>query len=395
MSTVKHTIGARYKSAKESEKQLLYDILENFTDSFNPAKANGFTGSFNFSITCNHKPENFTIEVNNNSFKLLSEAQAEISYLNIACSFETFSNITLNRFNPVFDILKGKIKLDRGIFSIGRFSKFGNLFSNRKIALNLPTTIDHPTQWKKPDKILLVNGSPRINASTKTILNWFKEGLPEDKTEVLDVSSLKMNKCLHCFKCWTDNPNYCVMKDDAAIFREKITHADLIIFFVPLSYGTMPSDMKRAMERLMPETTPYFYENKNWKGTAHPLHRHQKTQSFLQFLVWGFPELKHGSILEASFNEWATHSHKNNLGCINRPGVNSILSDPRLHFTRQKIKDAILQLAKSVYNSGTIPQKQKKIIEAEYQNMNDWRFFATKYWMNKFKTDYWNNLLTF
>jgi multimeric flavodoxin WrbA len=390
MRAKKHVIGARFKTTLESERELLYDILENFADTYNPKKAKSFSGDFNFSIVCENKPENFSIKVNNGTFEILPQAFSKNPYLNIQCDFETFSRITLNQFNPVFDILKGKIKLDKGIFSLPRFTRFGFLFSNRAIDLTLPTGIRHAKHWESPEKILLVNGSPRRNASTKTILNWFKEGLPEGKTEVLDISSLKMNKCIHCFKCWTDNPNDCILKDDGAIFREKITNADLIIFFVPLSWGTMPSDMKKAMERLMPETTPFFYENKQWKATAHPLHKHQKAQSFLQFLVWGFPEKKHGKILEATFNEWATHSHKNNLGTINRPGVNTILSDPRLHFVRQKIKKAIIDTAKTIYATGKIPKDKKKLIEKQYQNMDEWRFFATRYWVNKFKTDYWN-----
>lgn len=383
-------IAARYQTGQESEKELLYDILENFSDTFNPNKAKSFTGNFQFSIICDNLPESFVIKVNTENFEILPNKTIENPYLLIECGFEMFCNVTLNQFNPVFDILTGKIKLDKGILSIGRFAKFGSLFSNREIELTLPTKIIHPSKWKKPDKILLANGSPRRNASTKVMLEWFKAGLPQDKTEVLDISSLKMNKCLHCFKCWTDKPNDCVMNDDASLFRKKIRNADLIIFFVPLSWATMPSDMKKAMERLMPETTPFFYENKKWKATAHPLHKFQKSQSFLQFLVWGFPERKHGRLLEATFSEWATHSYKNNLGSIVRPGVNTILSDPRLHTARKQIKEAMHETAKSIYETGKIPKDKKKIIEKQYQDFKAWRFFATKFWVNKFKTDYWN-----
>jgi putative NADPH-quinone reductase len=386
----REVIGAKYKTCQESEKELLADILDNFPQTFNSEKAKSFSGDFQFLIECDNQIEQFVIKVRNTQFDILPNSFSKNPYLNIECSFEMFTNITLNQFSPILDILSGKIKLDKGLFSLLRFAKFGALFSNRETDLHLPIELHHPAHWEKPQKILLVNGSPRKNASTKVMLDWFKEGLPVENTEVIDVSSLKMNKCLHCFRCWTDNPNDCVLDDDGTLFRDKITSADLIVFFVPLSWASMPSDMKKAMERLMPETTPYFYENKNWHGTAHPLHPYQKPQAFLQFLVWGFPERKHGKILEATFNEWATHSQKKNLGAIARPGVNTILSDPRLHKARKIIKEAIRQTAKSVYETGKIPKKQKKIIEKQYLDLNDWRFFATNYWVNKFKTDYWN-----
>lgn len=306
-------------------------------------------------------------------------------------TFETFCNITLGKFNPVPDILGGKIQFDRNLLSIGRFAKFGAIFSIRAVEIKLPTAIPHAGEWKQPENILLVNGSPRKNGSAKLMLEWFREGLPGGNIEVLDVSSLKIGRCLHCYKCWTDHPDRCVIKDDASEFGEKIDAADLIVFFVPLSYSTMPSDMKRAMERLFPETTPFFYHNRKTGLTAHPVKKNRKSHAFLQFLVWGFPEMTHGRILEENFDEWAKHSHKNILGSIRRPDINMILGDPRLQPEREKIQNATASLARSIFETGKISSREKRIIEKEdYVSKKDFHFYATNYWMHRFKTDYWN-----
>jgi multimeric flavodoxin WrbA len=387
----KNTIGALYKSTEIIEKKLLLDILENFGDNFNEKKAKGFNGIFQLSILCDGQIQNHLVIVDKSGLTLKNDMVCENPFLKIECDFEMFCNITLGKFNPIVDVVNGKIKLDRGLLSLVRFAKFGSLLSNREIDLKFPTTIKHPVSWKKPEKILLVNGSPRRSGSTKLMLEWFKEGLPAENTEVLDISSLKIGKCLHCFKCWTNHPNECVIDDDAKIFRQKIDEADLIVFFVPVSYASMPSDMKRALERLMPETTPFFYNHKTWNATAHPVHKHKKPQAFLQFLVWGFPEMKHGNILEENFNEWATHSHKINLGSIKRPGINMILGDPRLQSVRLKIKNATIELASSVYNFGLVLKEKKEIIQKpDYISVKDFQFYATNYWIKRFKTDYWN-----
>lgn len=387
----KETIGALYKSTEIGEKKLLFEILENFNDSFNSKKAKGFKGSFHFIILCKEETAEFTIQVHNNQFRILHDYMDTAPYLKVMCSFETFCNITLGNFNPVVDIISGKIKLKKGILDLARFAKFGTLFSYREIDLQLPTSISHSQIWKKPQNILLVNGSPRKSASTKLMLDWFKEGIPSEKVDIIDVSSLKIARCLHCFKCWTDHPNICVIEDDAKIFREKIDKADLIVFFVPLSYGTMPSDMKRALERLFPETTPFFYHNTKTGLTAHPVQKNKKSQAFLQFLVWGFPEMHHGRILEENFNEWANHSHKNIIGTIKRSGINMILGDPRLQPVRDKIRKAIIKTAQAIYETGHIPFGYKKVIEKEdYVSKKDFHFYATKYWVKRFKTDYWN-----
>ena len=387
----KETIGALYKSTELSEKNLLNDILSTISDSFHKQKAKDFSGSFHFTLECDGEETEFSIQVNNSDLKIIPDYADSNPYLNIRCSFETFCNITLGNFNPVVDIVEGKIQLDKGLLSLMRFAKFGSLFSFREIDLKLPTSIKHPESWVKPGKILLINGSPRKNASTRLMLDWFKEGLPSDKTDVIDVSTLKVARCLHCFKCWTDHPGKCVIDDDATLVRRKINEAELIVFFVPLSIGTMPSDLKRLMERLFPETTPFFFYSDEWKATAHPVHKNRKSQAFMQFLVWGFPEMKHGRLLEENFREWTTHSQRNNLGSISRPGINMILGDPRMQFIRKKIRRATMDVATSVYESGIIPKDKKAIIEKEnYISLKDFHFYATKYWIKRFKTDYWN-----
>ena len=385
------TIGALYQKTDISEKDLLLDILENFSDSFNTEKARNFNGSFHFLVLCDGNYEEFTIQVKDQDFQVIHDYRDTNPYLKLKCSFETFCSITLGKSKPMLDILSGKIALDKGLFSIARFAKFGALFSNRIIDLSLPTSIDHSGSWAQPKNILLVNGSPRKKGSTKLMLEWFRDGLPGGNVEILDVSSLKIGRCLHCYKCWTDHPNECVLKDDAEKFREKIDKADLIVFFVPLSYSSMPSDMKRAMERLFPETTPFFYHNTKTKLTAHPVQKNKRSQAFLQFLVWGFPEISHGRILEENFNEWAKHSHKNMLGSIRRPGINMILGDPRLQPVRKNIQMATASVAQSIFETGKIPLKEKRIIEKEdYVSKKDFQFYATRYWMKRFKTDYWN-----
>jgi multimeric flavodoxin WrbA/putative sterol carrier protein len=388
---MKELIGALYKDTELPEKSMLFDLIKDLIDSFDPQKAEGFNGIFQFEIKCDDELVWFLIEVKDKKLIVELEKKVDRAYLEIKCNFETFCQITLGKFNPLVFILNGKIKLSKGLLSLLRFAKLDSLLSNRKVTLKLPTTIKHAKNWIEPKKILLVNGSPRLNGSTKLMLNWFHEGLPAEITDVIDISSLNISKCLNCYKCWTDHPGRCVLNDDAKIFRQKIDEADLIVFFVPLSYATMPSDMKKAFERLFPETTPFFYNNREWNATAHPLHPNKKSQSFLQFLVWGFPEMKHGRILEDNFIEWTLHSHKNYLGSIKRPGINMILGDPRLQFERRKIKKAIIEIAKSIHKTGKIPPKSKVVVEnLDYYSTKDFNFFATNYWLKRFKTDYWN-----
>ena len=390
----KETIGALYKSTEISEKSLLLEILESFNVGFNKQKAKDFRGSFQFIIICDGSDVLFTIQVSDSDFRIIHDSMDTNPFLQVKCSFEMFCNITLGDFNPVTATLSGKIKLHNGIFSLPALAKFGSFFSYREIDLKLPISIEHSKTWIKPQNILLVNGSPRKDGSTRLMLEWFREGLPADQAsiDVIDISTLKIGKCLHCFKCWTDHPNVCVTNDDAGIFIQKMNDADLIVFFIPLSVFNMPSELKAALERSFSQTTPFFYNNKKLNATGHPVQQNKKSQAFLQFLVWGFPEMKYGNVLEDNLNIWASHSCKQNLGCIKRPGVNMLLGDPRMQFVRRKIKTAVADVASSVYHTGIIPKDKKAIIEkVDYISTKDFRFYATHYWINHFKTTFWNN----
>jgi uncharacterized protein YutD len=69
----KETVGVLYKSTEVQEKQLLLDILDNFKDSFNKKKADGFSGSFHFSIRCDGTDVEFTIRIHDSEFQILPD----------------------------------------------------------------------------------------------------------------------------------------------------------------------------------------------------------------------------------------------------------------------------------------------------------------------------------
>ena len=78
-------------------------------------------------------------------------------------------------------------------------------------------------------KILLINGSPKGNASNSVRLaNAFIEGFQaetEKSDEViideLNLSSLKIASCKGCFSCWKTTPGECCIKDDMQMIIQK------------------------------------------------------------------------------------------------------------------------------------------------------------------------------
>ncbi len=72
--------------------------------------------------------------------------------------------------------------------------------------------------WKKPNKILVINGSPRRkNGLTYFYLQYLIKGIEQTgvEVEVIDIYDKKFNiePCRGCFTCWTKTKGKCVIED--------------------------------------------------------------------------------------------------------------------------------------------------------------------------------------
>lgn len=103
-------------------------------------------------------------------------------------------------------------------------------------------------------KILVLNGSPRKNGSTASLINAFTEGAEGAGHEVnnLYLNSMNINGCLACEKC-SQNGGECVQKDDMGIVYEAYEWADVIVLASPQFWGTISGQLKIVVDRLYAE----------------------------------------------------------------------------------------------------------------------------------------------
>ncbi|EKE40797.1 iron-sulfur flavoprotein, putative [Entamoeba nuttalli P19] len=102
-------------------------------------------------------------------------------------------------------------------------------------------------------KVLLINGSPRENGNTFTMLSWVKEGLEKEgiNTEIYQLGRKDIKTCKSCWgcmktgKCWQQDP---VMDE----LLEKIIAADGIIIGSPTYYADVPGVVKTFIDRTVP-----------------------------------------------------------------------------------------------------------------------------------------------
>ena len=121
-------------------------------------------------------------------------------------------------------------------------------------------------------KVYGINGSPRKNNNTATLLKKALEGVqastPNVETEIINLYDLKFTGCKSCFACkLLDGKSYgkCAVKDDLYEVLEKLSQADGIIFGSPIYFGDVTGELRSFLERLL---FPYLVYDKNHTSLA-------------------------------------------------------------------------------------------------------------------------------
>lgn len=93
-------------------------------------------------------------------------------------------------------------------------------------------------------KVLSVNGGPRKNWNTDTLLQKALEGAKSvgAQTETVHLYDLNYKGCTSCFACKRKNSKYvghCAMKDDLSRVLEKVLESDVLFLGSPIYFGNV------------------------------------------------------------------------------------------------------------------------------------------------------------
>ncbi|EHI96896.1 NADPH-dependent FMN reductase [Clostridium sp. DL-VIII] len=105
-------------------------------------------------------------------------------------------------------------------------------------------------------KVIAINGSPRKNKNTATLLTKALEGASSfgAETELIHLYDQNYKGCVSCFACkLKDGKSYgkCALKDDLTPILEKVSSADAIILGSPIYLHSVTSAMRSFLERLV------------------------------------------------------------------------------------------------------------------------------------------------
>lgn len=105
-------------------------------------------------------------------------------------------------------------------------------------------------------KAIAVNGSPRKNWNTDTLLQKALDGAKSvgAQTEAVHLYDLNFKGCISCFACKRKNAKHaghCAMRDDLTNVLNRILESDVLLLGSPIYFGNVTGEMRSFLERLL------------------------------------------------------------------------------------------------------------------------------------------------
>ncbi len=101
-------------------------------------------------------------------------------------------------------------------------------------------------------KILVLNGSPRKNGATASLIKAFAEGAKEAGDEIREeyIHGMEIRNCIGCDSCMKSHAG-CVQKDEGmAKIYDDLSWCDVIVFASPVFFGNFTAQLKAVIDRM-------------------------------------------------------------------------------------------------------------------------------------------------
>ena len=100
--------------------------------------------------------------------------------------------------------------------------------------------------------ILILNGAPRKNGSTASLIKAFMEGaiLSGNDVHEIYIHGMNINNCLGCDVCMNTHEG-CVQKDEGmAKIYDELEWCDTVVFASPVYFGYFTAQLKTVIDRM-------------------------------------------------------------------------------------------------------------------------------------------------
>lgn len=109
-------------------------------------------------------------------------------------------------------------------------------------------------------KALIITDPERQTPTSEKLLALVSEAFKKGgfETKVVPVRLNPYAFCKGCFQCWVKSPGVCVLRDGMELVIDQFINSQKVVFLSPVIFGQFSSNIKLAMERLLPAELPFF-----------------------------------------------------------------------------------------------------------------------------------------
>lgn len=153
-------------------------------------------------------------------------------------------------------------------------------------------------------KVCLIYDGSNATALSESLLEGFSEKFRCAGALIREFRLQKgqLAHCIGCFGCWVKNPGACVQKDSMDEINRAYMNSDIVIYLSPIIFGGFSSQIKNALDRSMPNISPFFTTQ---KGLT--LHK-ARYPKYPVVLLIGYGDFIPAQDKE-TFTAWATNHH--------------------------------------------------------------------------------------
>jgi multimeric flavodoxin WrbA len=76
--------------------------------------------------------------------------------------------------------------------------------------------------------------------------------------EAAILRDLQIADCAGCYGCWIKTPGTCVVNDAGRDVARLAVQSDLVVLLTAVTFGGYSSELKKAVERMIPILSPFF-----------------------------------------------------------------------------------------------------------------------------------------
>lgn len=109
-------------------------------------------------------------------------------------------------------------------------------------------------------RALVLDGSREGDARAPAVRQALLEELARRgwQVEALELRRLDVAPCVGCFGCWVRTPGLCVIDDAGRDVARRAARCDLMALLTRVTFGGYSSELKKAVDRLIPNISPFF-----------------------------------------------------------------------------------------------------------------------------------------